>query len=128
MSFDMPYDSTSVYGVLPPSPYLTPPRRTVGKVMLEPFPDQSVKVSTAGEGSVKVAFLANTKNQLVRLKVLASCGVLSNGSMLEVAKEGGTVLVRADLYSSDWGKTVFTTPGTEEKFILLPVERVEVFE
>lgn len=119
----MPSDSTGIVGIN----YLVP-RLTVGKVMLEPFVDRSVKTKVTGDGEFKVVSLANTKTELVRLKVLADCFMMSNGSLVEVTGVGRTVLVRADLYSTDWGKSVFATPDRDEKFILLPVDRVEVFE
>lgn len=103
-------------------------RFTVGKVMTEPFPDGSVKTQQKQVGDFIVVGLANTKSQLTRLRLLADV-LRPDGTVM--AHIGDHVWVRADLYASDWGKNVFTAPtpsGEELRFILLPVERVEVFE
>jgi hypothetical protein len=98
---------------------------TVGKVMVEPFPDKSAKTEVTGEGSVKVVRFTNTKTELVRLKLLAD-SLRADGTAL--AHIGGHVWVRADLYATDWGKNVFVSPVDGTKFVLLPADRVEVFE
>lgn len=100
---------------------------TYNKIAAEPFADKSVKVKKTVEDGAEwgVATLDNTKTTLVRLKVLfdARFGL---GSSVQYIPAESYVWVRADLYASDYGKQVFTVG--EQKFILLPVDRVEVFE
>jgi hypothetical protein len=101
--------------------------QTFNKVACEPFPDKAVRVETKGDGEFKVATVANTKSTLVRLKVLMDARFTIGNSVSHVLLEKGSgVWVRADLYASDYGKTVFDLDGL--KFILLPADRIEVAE
>ena len=95
---------------------------TINKVMAEPFIDKSVKTELKGESQVKVAVLRNDKTRLVKLRVLANA-FDSNRNL--VAMEGSHIMVRADGYAQSWGKDIFEID--EVKFVLIPLDRVEVF-
>lgn len=98
---------------------------TLNKIAVEPFADTSVKTETHGTGEFKIVKIANTKTQLVKLKVVFSAKI-ALGTSVQFIPAGSFVWVRADQYSAPWGKEVFTL--NENKFILLPSDRVEVFE
>lgn len=99
---------------------------TVNKIAVQPFPDNSVKSETHGEGQFKVSKIANTKNTLVRLKVLADAD-RPFGNTLQTVPKGSFVWVRASEYATPWGKEIFKE-GLEEPYILIAFERVELFE
>lgn len=100
---------------------------TYGRIATEPFLDNSVKVETKKkeEDAWGVAVLANTKTTLVRLKVVFDAKFALGNSLQYVPAESH-VWVRADLYASNYGKEIFTVG--DQKFILLPADRIEVFE
>lgn len=105
---------------------------TVNKIAVEPFPDKSVKTKVHGEGKYGVSEIANAKNTLVRLKVLAEAKRTAPSQIndwiapLQVYKDS-YVWVRASDYSSPWGKEIFTGV-LGEPFVLIPIDRVELFE
>jgi len=103
---------------------------SLNKIMTEPFTDTSVKTEVVGDtsnGKFGVAKITNTKTTLVKLKVLADAYIVAGQRGLEI-DEGSFVWVRADQYAAPWGKEVFTSPDGNTKFILLPVDRIEIFE
>lgn len=100
-------------------------KSTVGKIACTPFPDNSVKTEKHGDGEVFVIKVANTKTKLVKLKVLFDAR-FPIGQTTCLIEAGSSVWVRADLYASDYGKQIFGADS--EPFILLPPDRIEVFE
>lgn len=98
---------------------------TFGKIACTPFPDNSVKTEKHGDGEFHVVKVANTKTTLVKLKVLSEAR-FAVGSSLQYIPSESYVWVRADLYASDYGKQIFLAGS--EPFILLPIDRIEVFE
>lgn len=97
-------------------------RISYNKLILEPFPDKSVKTELLGEGEFRVAKITNTKTKLISLKVLQDCLSASK----DLIPAGSTAHLRANEYSSPWGKEVLEDENGQ-KFIVVPFERVEYF-
>lgn len=100
-------------------------QQTFGKVACTPFPDNSVKTEKHGGGDVFVVKVANTKTTLVKLKVLFEAR-FAVGSSVQWVPADSYVWVRADQYAAPWGKEIFNAGSLP--FILLPWDRIEVFE
>lgn len=96
--------------------YSVPVFRTVNKkVAVAPFGDMSIKTSTQGAGTVKVARIDN-KVTLTRLRVMFSS---EDGRF----NPGDEVMVRSDLYVQPWAKEHHEFEG--KTFMLLPENYVE---
>lgn len=101
---------------------------TYNKIAVEPFPDKSIKTEAHGDGEFKIVKIVNTKTNLVRLRVLYDAR-FALGNSAQLVEAGRHVWVRANQYTADWGKDVFEDPTNRAvKFILLPIDRIEVFE
>lgn len=99
---------------------------TLNKIACEPFADNSVKTELHGEGAVKVLTVTNTKSTLAKLKVVYDGIYTVNGHTTRIVAPGSYVYVRASDYATPWGKEVLSVEGT--RFIMVPFERVEVYE
>jgi hypothetical protein len=87
-----------------------------GKIAVTPFPDMSVKTSSQGTGSVKVARIDN-KITVVPLTVLFP----SEDSRFFT---GDVVFVKGNNYTLPWAKDVYEVDG--RSFILIPDSVVEL--
>lgn len=96
-----------------------------GKVMTEPFADNSARIETIGDGEFKVAKLANTKATLVPLTVVSEAVVVYGNEVLTIGA-GTKVWTRASNYAAPWGQERFTVNGTT--VILVPFDRIEFLE
>lgn len=105
---------------------MKPPITINNKVVVKPFPDNSVKTESTGTGPYRAVRMVNSKTDLVGLKVVYRALIQVNGKVIADIGPGATGYIRASEYAQPWAKDVFEFNG--ESFILVPYERFEFFE